>query len=152
MTKHQVLHTWSSLAACLSERARNNSRQGKCRSLERRLARLSERSSGQTFNFDFLNPFSSKNPILIPQSPKLIYRNVFRSYTQHNSINNSENTINNTIQLIRQFIIFLRNLKQYNNFQSKFMKHAYIYYNWNANPPLPQFSEFYSKNRWTLSS
>ena len=31
----------------------------------------SEASSGQFSNYDFLSPFSSKNPILIPQSPKM---------------------------------------------------------------------------------
>jgi len=56
-------------------------------SLKRRVTRLSEASSGQIFNYDSLNPFSSKNPILIPQTPKLIYRNVY-GFTKQQSIRN----------------------------------------------------------------
>jgi len=52
--------------------------------------RLSEASSGSSKTHELSNPISSKNPILIPQSPKMDYYNVYRFYMHHNVQKNTE--------------------------------------------------------------
>ena len=95
-------------------------------SLKRRVTRLSEASSGQIFNYDFLNPFSSKNPILIPQTPKLIYRNDY-GFTKQQSIRNISYQHHQTHIIQQQWAFFmLLTLINIHHFQSNFMQ-SYIY-------------------------
>ena len=83
-----------------------------------------------------------KIPILIPWSPKMNYKKVYKFYIQHNIQNNKETCIQqHNSQHLATFHNFLT-LTQEHHFQFNFRNHIHII-NWKLASPLPEF-------RWTI--
>jgi len=87
---------------------------------------LSEASSGSWKTHELSNPISSKNPILIPQSPKMDYYDVYRFYIQHNIKDNSEKHNQQLKSTTFGNSYNFQNLNQKQPFQSNFRNHVYI--------------------------
>ena len=129
MTKVRFLFDWRSLGVRLSDGQNSELGAKRCRSLERRLSRLSERSSGQNYNYDFLSPKSSKNPILIPQLSKMNHYKVYGFNIQQNIRNISYRQHQSCMIHQQWHFSYFSNLEQQSPISIYFHESIYIYIN-----------------------
>jgi len=127
MSKVPVLYALRSLGSRLSERSKFDPGQGKCCSLERTACSLERALIWAVSKLRFLNPFFIQKPNFDPPITQIdLQKRLQVLYTTYHQKQLRKTQSTTWINNIRQFIIFLKNLNQNNNSQSKFMKHAYI--------------------------